>query len=471
MLHELGHGADGTVYLVRHKRLNTLRAVKFIKSSLRSQDYLNEVNLLKNLKHSGIPVIYDIEESEQGIYVIEEYIDGCTLAQTIHNNGKYQLPQACEVIVQLCDILEFLHNNEEYSVIHLDLKPENIMIDKSGNVKLIDFGNAAIAGNGVKSCMGSTFFAAPEQYHSLKPDRLCDIYGVGMLLLFMLTKKHEWSGIDEIQSVEISRVIKKCVHHNPIQRYRSAGRIKADIEKILKKQVSEASKLSLTVNLTGTKRGIGTTHIALAITHFLTEYGIKAVYADKTGENRIYDFLTDAKLCSNAAYSMFGIYVLPDYGDYVELDEKWEVIVCDCGDCLPYCDVHADVMGSNTLNILVGSAKCLEEKFFETKLNELTDKMQEGNISLKTAVILNHMSGRQFYDYLSKKRYPDSMRIFRMPCKYEWEKPDEMSDAVFESLLGEYLQKNKAAHSGVNMSWRMIFERVQRIFRKIIGRT
>ena len=120
MLHELGHGAYGTVFLVRHKRLNTLRAVKFIKSSIRNKDYLNEANLLKNLKHSGIPIIYDIEEGDEGIYVIEEYIDGNTLSELICGNGKFRLRQACEITIQLCEILEFLHENKECPIAHLD---------------------------------------------------------------------------------------------------------------------------------------------------------------------------------------------------------------------------------------------------------------------------------------------------------------------------------------------------------------
>lgn len=467
MLHELGHGAYGTVLLVRHKRLNTLRAVKFIKSSIMEQNYLHEANLLKNLKHSGIPIIYDIEEGDEGIYVIEEYIDGNTLSEFIYNNGKFRLRQACEITIQLCDILQFLHENREYPIAHLDLKPDNVMIDKNSKVKLIDFGNSAVEGNGVNACMGSKFFAAPEQYHRLKPDRLCDIYAVGMLLLFMLTGKHEWSGIEEIPSAEISGIIKKCVHHNPRQRYQSAERIGADIRKFLKKQICEDSKLSLKINLIGVKRGIGTTHIALALTHFLTRHKIKAVYTDNTGGNRIYDFLNKAKLCGNAAYSMFGIYILPDYGGYVELDEEWEITVCDCGDSAPKeC--------KDSLNIIVGTAKEHEKAFFEQKMQKLQKimQMQDMNGQLKnTAVILNYMSGRQFYKYLSKAKQTDRVKTFRMPCMYEWHKPNAISDEVFDSIMKEYIPINRALRQKKPKKRRMIFERIQRIFRQIIRRT
>lgn len=471
MLHELGHGADGTVLLVRHKRLNTLRAVKFIKSSIRNKDYLHEANLLKNLKHSGIPIIYDIEEGDEGIYVIEEYIDGNTLSELIRNNGKFRLDQACEIMVQLCGILEFLHKNEECPIAHLDLKPDNVMLDKAGMVKLIDYGNSVISGSGAGACMGSAFFAAPEQYHRLKPDCLCDIYAAGMLLLFMLTGKHEWSGIEEIPSAKISEIIKKCVHHSPRQRYQSAQRLGADIKKFLKKQVCEDSKLSLKINLIGVKRGIGTTHIALALTHFLTQRKIKAVYMDRTGANRIYDFLNEAELCINAAYSMFGIYILPDYGGYVKSDEKWEIMVCDCGDSMPS-DDEEDNEASEVLNLLVGAAKKHEKEFFEKSIKKLVNmpyKCKQSDKE-KTAVILNYMSARQFYGYLAQSTL-EGIKIFRMPCKYEWHKPDDMSDSVFESIIEDYTGINKAAERRKTLLWSMIFESIQRIFRQIIGRT
>lgn len=463
MLHELGHGAYGTVFLVRHKRLNTLRAVKFIKSSIRNKDYLNEANLLKNLKHSGIPIIYDIEEDNEGIYVIEEYIDGNTLSELICGNGKFRLRQACEITIQLCEILEFLHENKECPIAHLDLKPDNVMIDKSNKVKLIDFGSSAVEGGSVKACMGSRFFAAPEQYHRLKPDRMCDIYAMGMLLLFMLTGKHEWSGIEEIPSAEISGIIKKCVRHNPRQRYQSAKRIGADIKKILKKQLCENSKLSLKINLIGIKRGAGTTHIALALTHFFTRREIKAVYTDNTGGNRIYDFLDKAKLCSNAAYSMFGIYMLPDYKGCVELTESWEITVCDCGDTVP-----SDCKGAGCVNLIVGSAKEHEKAFFEKEAQKIIKMCGQSD---KTAVILNHMSGRQYYDYLNGSCREKGIKIFRMPCKYDWHVPDAMSDSVFESIMEEYVPAGIIHRHKNFKKRRMIFESIQRIFRKIIGRT
>lgn len=480
MLHELGHGAYGTVCLVRHKRLNTLRAVKYIESRLDGHDFMNEANLLKNLKHPGIPVIYDVEESEEGIFVIEEYIDGETLYDKVNNNGKLSEKEACEIAIQICDILDYLHNNEVHPIMHLDLKPDNVMLSKKGEVKIIDFNSAAIVSEGVKKCEGSIGFAAPEQYHRLRPDCLCDVYALGMLFLFMLTGSHEPPDVKSIKSNRISNVIKKCIRHNPAQRYRSAKAVSADIKKILRKQTGKAFDLSLTVNLTGSKRGIGTTHIALALTYFLTNEGYKAVYMDKTGENRIYDILGNAVLCDNAAYSMFGIYLLPDYGGCIEVDEKWEIIVCDCGTAFLSGEPPA---ASAVLNVLVGCAKPEDETGFNARLSEFI--VSAGNS--KNAVILNHMSGSQFYRYVNAYSASSSEKgdryavnnnrkhtcMFRMPCHYEWHSFDAIVYQMFGDMLGEYLPMENSALTGFGKNiklWRRVIERCRRVFRKIIRR-
>ena len=120
---------------------------------------LKEASLIKNLKHPHIPIIYDIYEDDISICIIEEYIS--------------------DIGVKLCNILEYLHNYQD-GIIHLDIKPDNIIIDENNNVKLIDFGNALYGDESQQLSMLSPGYAAPEQYDNRQLTRSADIYSVGM---------------------------------------------------------------------------------------------------------------------------------------------------------------------------------------------------------------------------------------------------------------------------------------------------
>ena len=121
------------VYLVRHTALDTLRVAKVIrKADMDSDTILREARLIKNLKHSHIPVIYDIEEDDISICIIEEYISGKSLRSYINDTDNIKTSEICDIAVKLCDILEYLHNCDN-EIIHLDIKPDNIIIDEHNN--------------------------------------------------------------------------------------------------------------------------------------------------------------------------------------------------------------------------------------------------------------------------------------------------------------------------------------------------
>ena len=105
----------------------------------------------------------------------------------------------------LCNILEYLHNYCG-GIIHLDIKPDNIIIDDNNNVKLIDFGNSLYSYETNDQSMLSPGFAAPEQYQGAQPTKRTDIYSVGMVLKFMT----DTSGFSRISHKRIYQVIMKC---------------------------------------------------------------------------------------------------------------------------------------------------------------------------------------------------------------------------------------------------------------------
>ena len=155
---------------------------------------------------------------DDGQIVLEEYVDGITVAQVMQT-GKYSYPGVKKVLRGVCDALAVLHS---YGLIHRDVKPENVMIDKTGRVVLIDFNASRKESSaGVDTViMGTVGYAAPEQLGLLQTDARTDIYAAGVLMNVMLTGKHPTEGY---ASGKAGRIVRKCTALRPADRYQSAA--------------------------------------------------------------------------------------------------------------------------------------------------------------------------------------------------------------------------------------------------------
>ena len=172
---------------------------------------------LQNIRHINLPEIYDVLEMDDGQIVLEEYIDGLTVAQVMEV-GKYRSSGARKVLLGLCDALTALHN---CGIIHRDVKPENVIIEKSGRVVLIDFNVSRIKSDASKDTviMGTVGYASPEQLGLAQTDARTDIYAVGVLYNVMLTGQHPSV---TIASGKVGRIVRKCTAVNPNERYQTA---------------------------------------------------------------------------------------------------------------------------------------------------------------------------------------------------------------------------------------------------------
>jgi serine/threonine protein kinase len=185
----LGEGGMGKVYLCKNIRLDKLVAVKEFKKG-DSVSLITEPHILKNLKHKGIPHIYDIFEENNFDYMVEEYIEGETLGDYINNNSL-NLEQIITIASGLCDIIGYLHSFNP-PIIYRDLKPSNIIIKSDGHPSLIDFGISRVyKENNLEDTiyMGSAGYAAPEQCGKGQSCKQTDVYGLGAVIYFMMNKK------------------------------------------------------------------------------------------------------------------------------------------------------------------------------------------------------------------------------------------------------------------------------------------
>ena len=175
---------------------------------------------LQNIRHINLPEIYDVLNMEDGQIVLEEYIDGLTVAQVMEID-KYRSSGARKVLLGVCDALSALHNR---GIIHRDVKPENVIIEKSGRVVLIDFNVSRIESTANKDTvvMGTVGYAAPEQLGLAQTDARTDIYAIGVLYNVMLTGQHPSVNI---ATGKAGRIVRKCTAVNPNERYHTAAEL------------------------------------------------------------------------------------------------------------------------------------------------------------------------------------------------------------------------------------------------------
>lgn len=210
-LRVLKQSPRGTVSVVRHKKSGTRYVFRRYSGS--GEVYRRLLPVL--CPH--LPQIMEAAEQDGQTAVLEEYVQGDTLAELLMG-ARLTEREARQVTMQLCQALHVLHS---MGAVHRDVKPENVILRGSDAV-LIDFDAARIYKDESESdtqVLGMTGFAAPEQYGIFQSDERADIFSLGVLLNIMLTGKHPSR---EMAAGKMGRIVRKCTMTAPEQRYQSA---------------------------------------------------------------------------------------------------------------------------------------------------------------------------------------------------------------------------------------------------------
>lgn len=210
-LRVLKQSPRGTVSVVRHKKSGTRYVFRRYSGS--GEVYRRLLPVLC----SHLPQIMEAAEQDGQTAVLEEYVQGDTLAELLMG-ARLTEREARQVTMQLCQALHVLHS---MGAVHRDVKPENVILRGSDAV-LIDFDAARIYKDESESdtqVLGTTGFAAPEQYGIFQSDERADIFSLGVLLNIMLTGKHPSR---EMAAGKMGRIVRKCTMTAPEQRYQSA---------------------------------------------------------------------------------------------------------------------------------------------------------------------------------------------------------------------------------------------------------
>src|SRR5487761_1862356 len=252
----LGQGGMGAVYKARQPTLDRLVAVKILPTEIAgdpafAERFTREARALARLNHPNIVGIYDFGEADGLYYFIMEYVDGATLRDLI-STRQLAPRQALALVPQICEALQFAHDE---GIVHRDVKPENIIIDKRGRVKVADFGLAKLLGlsadklalTRVEQVMGTPLYMAPEQLQgSHAVDHRADIYSLGVVFYEMLTGELPLGRFappsHKVQvDVRLDEVVLRALEREPDLRYQHASEVKTDVESIVARPAHVAS--------------------------------------------------------------------------------------------------------------------------------------------------------------------------------------------------------------------------------------
>ncbi len=274
----LGTGSFGTVYLVRHRILECLRAIKVTpKTSGLADSILSEARLLKSLNHPGIPTIYEIEEDNDYYYLIEEYIEGETLEEFLLNQKHISHNTFYNFCTQICGIFCYLHNFRPEPILYMDLKPEHIIVCQT-ELKLIDFNvSVTLSETGNTCCLfGNKVYSAPEIEKGSIPNPRWDIFGIGKIMQFMSRF------LDAPLSHTTQKILYKATSIDPAYRYETVDEL---LLAIAQEQSYYHQKPSCkTIAVIGSNSGCGCTHLAILLVSVLNYIGYPACYYER-GQN------------------------------------------------------------------------------------------------------------------------------------------------------------------------------------------
>lgn len=194
----IGYGGTGKVYQARQLSVSRLVAIKYLRKALihdttAVQRFLGEATAIIRLKHENIVRVHGIGASPRSYFIALELIDGENL-KTLIDRRAYGLSQTIHWMIQLCRAIEHAH---QHGVVHCDLKPSNVLIDRQGNVRLTDFGFAVVEQETTPDRLeGTAPFMAPEQVstHWGPIGNHTDMYGLGAVLFTLLGHRPPWTG-------------------------------------------------------------------------------------------------------------------------------------------------------------------------------------------------------------------------------------------------------------------------------------
>ncbi|WP_205325861.1 Stk1 family PASTA domain-containing Ser/Thr kinase [Glycomyces sp. YM15] len=253
----VGYGGMAEVHRGRDLRLGRDVAVKLLRADLsRDESFLirfqREAQNSASLNHPNIVAVFDTGEDAGIPYMVMEFVNGRTLKEVLMAEGRFDPATACEVVADMCSALDFSH---KHHIIHRDVKPGNVMLSDTNQVKVMDFGIARALASGqatmtqTSAVIGTAQYLSPEQARGETVDARSDVYAVGCVLYELLVGHPPFTGDNPVSvayqhvreearppselnpaiPASVDAVIMKALAKNPENRYHSAGEMREDL--------------------------------------------------------------------------------------------------------------------------------------------------------------------------------------------------------------------------------------------------
>ncbi len=287
ILELLGRGGMGYVYRARQKNLDREVAVKVVAAEAERQDvfarrFEREARALARLSHPNLVAIHDYGQDGPIGWLVMEFVDGSNLRDLIRA-GRLEPSEALALIPKICDALQYAHDK---GIVHRDVKPENILVSREGDVKIADFGLAKLIGTpaalvsltGSREVLGTFRYMAPEQLERpLEVDHRADIYALGVVFYEMLTGEIPMGRFDppsecSTAAPELDDVVLRALAREPDRRYQRASEVKSHLESLddgVRASVTNgAARLSIPAVMSAVLAGAGLIPFAISAAAF-----------------------------------------------------------------------------------------------------------------------------------------------------------------------------------------------------------
>ncbi|HEX9337013.1 MAG TPA: Stk1 family PASTA domain-containing Ser/Thr kinase, partial [Pseudonocardiaceae bacterium] len=264
----LGYGGMSEVHRGKDVRLGRDVAIKVLRADLArdpqfQERFRREAQNAAALNHPAIVAVYDTGETRTDYgplpYIVMEYVDGRTLRDIVKGEGPLPAKRAMEIMADVCAALDFSHR---HGIVHRDVKPANVMITKTGAVKVMDFGIARALADGqaavtqTAAVIGTAQYLSPEQARGEAVDARSDVYAAGCVLFELLTGEPPFTGDSPVavayQHVredpkppsslnprvppQLDAIVLKAMSKGPANRYQSSAEMRGDLVRVLSGQ-------------------------------------------------------------------------------------------------------------------------------------------------------------------------------------------------------------------------------------------
>jgi beta-lactam-binding protein with PASTA domain/predicted Ser/Thr protein kinase len=257
IVRKLGAGGMADVYLAEDQELGRRVAIKILNDRHANDEqfierFRREAKNAAALNHPNIVSIYDRGEAEDTYYIAMEYLDGRSLKELIVGHGPAPVNVAIEYARQILSALRFAHR---HGIVHRDIKPHNVLVDREGRVKVTDFGIARAGTSQMTeagSIVGTAQYLSPEQARGGEVDQRSDLYSLGVVLYELLTGKTPFEGDTPVEIAmkhlsttppqpstlrsdlphDLDMVVMRALAKDPEDRYQTADEMEADLERV-----------------------------------------------------------------------------------------------------------------------------------------------------------------------------------------------------------------------------------------------